>query len=105
MIRPDEQIVAAGEVHDAQERGAGNAAGQAADGAGGQIDHHRIAKALAHERDSAIVGRDVGALAEVGDDLHVPRQLIDWAPRLALSAGGHRKRGEERRDCQRPGAG
>ena len=68
-------------------------------------DGKPVAKLIPLGRDSAIVGRDIGALAEVGDDLHVPRQLIGRIPRLALRGGGERESGEERRNCERAGAG
>jgi hypothetical protein len=88
MIRPDQQVVAADQMHHAQEDRAGHTAGQAANLPRLQIDHHGVAKTLHHERDPRIVRRNVRALAKVREHLDVRRKMIERVSGLALGSRG-----------------
>ena len=65
----------------------GTIARQAADDARLQIENEGVAEALVHESDSAVIGRDVGSLAEVGEDFDIRRQMFQRIARLALGYG------------------
>jgi hypothetical protein len=71
-------------VHHPQEGRAGDIAGQAADDARLQIDDKRVAEALVHEGHALIVGRDVGSLSEMSQNLDVGWKRIQRVSRFAL---------------------
>ena len=84
-------------MHHSQERRSRNAAGEAPDGPGVEIDDERIAEALGHESNAPVVRRDVRALAEVGELSDVGWQVIEWASGVPLGAAG-RSRSEQDQD-------
>lgn len=61
-----------------------------------QVDQHRIAETLVHERHSLVVRGNIGSLSKVSKHLNIPRQVFEWI--LALSLGGL---GKEKQDAQR----
>lgn len=84
FLRADEDVVTVGQMHHAQERGAGNIAGEAANDARLQVNFERVSEAFVHESDVLVVWREVGALTEVSKYLDVRGQRIDGAALLSL---------------------
>jgi hypothetical protein len=68
-------------VHHAQESRAGDAAGKAPYDARLQVHNECVAKALVHKSHALVVGREVGALAEMSKKLHIRSERIE---RVAL---------------------
>ncbi len=96
FLRADQDVVAIGEVHDAQECGRGDAAGEAANGTRFQINDKGIAEAFVHESNRLIVGREVCALTEVGEDFFIGWKLIEGVGSLTVvGCGGEKENGEE----------
>jgi hypothetical protein len=89
MIRPHQNVIARYQVHDPQKRRGWHVAGQATDDARFEVDDHGIAKALRHESDVLVVRGDVRTLPEVGKNLNVGGQVIEWIARLPLGRHGN----------------
>jgi hypothetical protein len=49
-----------------------------------EIDCECVAETLVHECDLLVVGRDVGALTEVGDEFDIRREMIQRTARFPL---------------------
>jgi hypothetical protein len=65
-----------------------------ADGAGGEIDLHGIAKGFAEKQDSFPIVRPISALAELGEVLDVRREVIGGAF-AGMRLGADRKGDDE----------
>ena len=76
LARADEEVVAVGQVVDAQEAGVAEVAGEQSRQPRVQIDLERVAEALRHEGDALAVGRPHGALAEAGELGDLRREML-----------------------------
>jgi hypothetical protein len=81
-------------MHHSQECCPWHIAGQTCNHTRFEIDQHRIAETLVHERDSLVVRGNIGSLSKVSKHLNVPRQVFEWI--LGLSFGGL---GKEKQDA------
>jgi hypothetical protein len=88
LLRTDQDVVTVRKVHYPQERSPRHIAGKAADDVRIEFNGESISEAPAHERDPAVVGRDVGALAEIRESRDLGRKVIERTSRLALAKAG-----------------
>ena len=79
-------------MHNPEEGRPGYAAGDTADRASLHVDHKRVTKALVHERNALVIGRDVGPLAKVGQHLDILGEVIEWITVLSLPKRRKRER-------------
>jgi hypothetical protein len=82
-------------MHHAQKDGSRHIAGQAANLARFQVDDHRIAEALGHERHPLIVGGDIGTFSEVSEHFDVRGQVLQRIGGRSLT---HRQNQSQDRD-------
>ena len=81
-------------MHHPQKGGARHIAGQALNDARLQVDHHGVAKTLGHECDTLVVGRNVRAFPEMGQNLDIRRQMIEraaWGPLRERKSRGEKQ--------------
>jgi len=74
-------------MHHAEENGGGYVARQALDHARLEVDDHRIAETFCHEGNALVVRGDIGALAEMRENLNVGRQMLQWILGRSLCQG------------------
>jgi hypothetical protein len=71
-------------MHDTQECGAGDIAGEASNDLRFQVNDEGISKTLIHEGDALVIGRDIGALSEMREDLDLRREKIEGIAGFSL---------------------
>jgi len=82
-------------MHDTQKGHRRNIARQALNRARPQVDNHRVPETLGHKSHTLVVGRNVGALAEVSEDFDVCGQVLQRVVGRSLACQKHNREQED----------
>src|SRR5207302_3499991 len=85
VIWTNQDVIPCHEMHYSEEGSSRQIAGQALNNARIQVQHHGVTKTLCHERDTLVIRRYVRTFTEMGQNLNIRRQMLEWTTRDPLS--------------------